>query len=382
VNGPENSIDLFRKTYGMTPDRVFSAPGRINLIGEHTDYNGGLALPVAISERTWVAMGANGERQIRVTSDFSPYSWSISLDAPNGPRNLGWGLYPLGVAWLMHQRFTLPQGFNLAITSTVPVGAGLSSSAALESSTAFGLASYLDADFSPLELALIGQEAENSIVGAPTGLMDQITTIFSQESFATLIDFRTLSISHHAIDLDLADLSLLVIDTRVKHSHSSGEYSARRKECDEASQILGVRHLSDATEEAVYEADTALGPNLSKRAKHVITENERVRRSVSALNRNDLTALGPIFWASHDSLRDDFAVSCHELDVAVSAAYDSGAVAARMTGGGFGGSALAIVPTASVETVITEVEQAFFARSLLRPSLFITSTSEGARRDL
>lgn len=381
MSGVTSVADFYRNTFGLNPVRVFSAPGRINLIGEHTDYNGGLALPVAISERTWVAIGPNRRRDIHVASDFSSRTWSMNLDSEAKPKQLDWALYPLGVAWLMHHRFTLPQGFNLAISSSVPMGAGLSSSAALESATALSLASFLDADISPLELALIGQETENSIVGAPTGLMDQLTTIFSREAFATLIDFTSLAITHHPLDLNSAEMSLLVIDTGVKHSHASGGYGDRRRECDEAREILGVTHLSETNEERIADLSSRLGPTLTARALHIVTENQRVRDTVDALDRGALEALGALFRTSHGSLKDGFAVSCEELDLAVDTAYESGAIAARMTGGGFGGSALALVPSHLIEQVRSGIQRAFSQGGLAQPTIFTTSISDGARRD-
>lgn len=275
--GVQQAEALYREKFGNGPERVFSAPGRVNLIGEHTDYNGGRVLPVAISQRTWVAVGKSSDNNVTAVSDFSPTSWSLPLDSSDSPADQDWGLYPLGVAWLIHRRFGLSHGVNLAISSTVPVGAGLSSSAALEGATALSLASYLDATPSLLDLAKIGQEAENTIVHAPTGLMDQVASLMSVADHATMIDFSDLSISHHRLDLAEHGLTLMVIDTRVKHSHSTGQYGQRRKECDTAREILQVPTLSHATLDQVEAAADRLGDVVYARAKHIVTDNDRVR---------------------------------------------------------------------------------------------------------
>ena len=365
---------------GVVPEKIFSAPGRVNLIGEHTDYNGGLVLPVAISERTWTAISPRQDMLVRVRSDVSSdsFEWDLTASSPTG---LDWALYPLGVAWLLHQHYGLPHGFDISVTSTVPIGAGLSSSAALEAATALALASYIDTDISDLDVALICQKAENTIVGAPTGLMDQVASIFSRENHATLIDFSTMGISHHPIDLGAEGLTLTVIDTQVKHSHATGGYRTRRDECSKALEILGSPTLSDVTLDQLDASSSELGPVLTSRVKHIITENARVRETITHLDKGNLTALGNLFHASHESLRVNYEVSCAELDVAVEESISAGAVAARMTGGGFGGSALAIVPQKSLTTFTSRIVERFEREGFHPPHIFTTSISAGARQE-
>jgi len=371
---------LHRDSWGQSPEKIFSAPGRVNLIGEHTDYNGGLVLPVAISERTWLGVSPRHDAVVSVSSDASADTWEWDLSA-GPPEGVEWGLYPLGVAWLLHKKYGLPHGFALSVTSTVPIGAGLSSSAALEAATALAIASYVDADISPLELALLCQEAENTIVGAPTGLMDQVASIFSRENHATLIDFSTVTISHHPFDLGAADLTLAVIDTQIKHSHATGGYRARRDECAKAVDILGAHSLSEVSAAQLEAASDDLGPVLASRVRHIITENARVRDTIGRLDQGNLTGLGALFAASHDSLRDDYEISCPELDAAVEESYRAGALAARMTGGGFGGSALALVPTTHLSSLISKVSERFVRDGFHPPHIFTTAVSGGARQE-
>ena len=377
-------LDHARTTHldmvGEAPEKIFSAPGRVNLIGEHTDYNGGLVLPVAISERTWVAISPRHDMLVRVRSDVSSdiFEWDLQAHTPTG---LDWALYPLGVAWLLHQAYGLPHGFDISVTSTVPIGAGLSSSAALEAATALALASYIDTDISDLDMALICQRAENTIVGAPTGLMDQVASIFSRENHATLIDFSTMAISHHPLDLGAKGLTLAVIDTQVKHSHATGGYRTRRDECSRALEILGSPTLSDVTPEQLEASASDLGPVLTSRARHIVSENARVRETITHLDNGNLDALGDLFQASHESLRVDYEISCAELDVAVEESVRAGAVAARMTGGGFGGSALAIVPQETLPTLTTHVSERFEREGFHPPHIFTTAISAGARQE-
>ena len=371
---------LHKNSWGQDAEKIFSAPGRVNLIGEHTDYNGGLVLPVAISERTWVAISRREDLVVRVTSDVSDQVWEWDLAATT-PTGLDWALYPLGVAWLLHQAHGLPHGFDISVTSTVPIGAGLSSSAALEAATALALTSYIDTDISDLEVALICQKAENTIVGAPTGLMDQVASIFSRENYATLIDFSTLAISHHPLDLGAEGLVLTVIDTQVKHSHATGGYRTRRDECSRALEILRAPTLSDVTHDQLEAASSDLGPVLTPRVRHIITENGRVRETITHLDNGNLDALGDLFQASHESLRVDYEISCAELDAAVEESVRAGAVAARMTGGGFGGSALAIVPQETLPTLTAQVSKRFEREGFHPPHIFTTAISAGARQE-
>ncbi|MGA8256081.1 MAG: galactokinase [Nocardioides sp.] len=335
------------------------APGRVNLIGEHTDYNGGLCLPITIGHGTTVVARPRDDAMVRLTSHADAQTWE-GLPAYAGPgRVTGWAAYAAGTLWALDQAGIALPGLDLEVTSDLPLGAGLSSSASLEAAVALvawaAAGRVLDAHARDLLVAACIR-AETDVVGAPTGGLDQRAVLESAPGHALLLDFGTDEST--SVPLDLADhgLSLLVVDTRVSHSHADGEYGSRRAECELAAQALGVGQLSDAS--AADVADLA-DPMLRGRARHVLTENDRVRRAVAAVRAGNWTGLGVVLTESHGSMRDDFEISCPELDLVVSTALEAGALGARMTGGGFGGSALALAPIGDVDTVRRAVDRAF-----------------------
>lgn len=393
AEGEERARALFASVYGTAPAGVWSAPGRVNLIGEHTDYNGGLALPIALPHRTYAAVSRRDDDVVRLVSAQEPTGVrEVRLaDAVPGAVT-GWAAYVVGVAWALREAGHAVGGFDLAIDSCVPFGAGLSSSAALEASVAvaldalhgLGLAGAVDAagaatdDAGRSTLAEVCVRAENEMAGAPTGGMDQAASLRARAGHALLLDCLDGSVQHVPFDLAAHGLALLVVDTRAEHSHVSGEYAQRRASCEEAARRLGVGTLREVADDpqAAARALAALaagddGDLLVRRVRHVVDEIARVGEFVTHLGTGDVTGVGPAMDASHDSLRDDYEVSCRELDLAVDTARASGAHGARMTGGGFGGSAIALVDAGAVEGVAQAVADAFAAAGLHAPAFAV-----------
>jgi galactokinase len=354
---------------------VASAPGRVNLIGEHLDYNGGRCLPIALPQRTTVTARPSTEGQLTVTSG------GLSWAGLPGERAEGWAAYVVGVLWSLDVEAAL----DLDLTSTVPIGAGLSSSAALECATAVAVDALLGLGRAREELAAACVRAETEYVGAPTGGLDQTTAVFAQAGHALLLDFADGSREQVRFDPASADLDLLVVDTRVAHELASGRpddggYAARRADCERAARTLGVRKLCEVTDPA--SALTALtDERIRRRVRHVLSEQQRVTELVQALDLGDWAEAGALMTSSHESLRDDFEVSCPELDVTVAAALDAGALGARMTGGGFGGSAIALVPRELGPAVRRAVDAAFSAQGWAAPTFLDARASDGARVD-
>jgi galactokinase len=373
----------FQSLYGKAP-RLFSAPGRVNLIGEHTDYNEGFVLPMAIERRTYVAGAANGTRRIRVKSLTVRQAFEIDLEVP-GPKQRGsWLDYIEGTARALLERGIPVAGADLLIDSDVPTGAGVSASAALE--LAVGLAlSVLGGTAEPdrVKLALAGQAAEHEYVGTLCGIMDQYIASLGREDAALLIDCRSLETT--IVPIQLNDVSVLICDTRVKHELSSSEYNLRRAECLRASSILaqflpGTSSLRDVSVADLERFATELPDVVRRRARHVVTENARTLAAVDALGKGDLHAMGRLMAESHVSLRDDYQVSCQELDVAVEvASAEAGVYGSRMTGGGFGGCTVSFVDNDAVARVSASVKAAFAARGWSEPELFASKACEGAR---
>lgn len=379
-------------TLGPNPDHgVWSAPGRANLIGEHTDYNEGFVLPFAIEHRTSVTASRRNDGIVRVTSTFDPNPIEVDLailptlfDTPeHGVPE--WAAYPLGVAWaalrVTGADTTTLSGLDLAFSSDVPIGAGLSSSAAIEGAAASALNDLWELGLSPLELAKIGRTAENDAVGAPTGIMDQVASMLGRADAATFLDCRTLETESVDLGFDAAGLRLLVIDTRVKHSHATGGYGERRASCELGASVMGVAALRDLTLDDLPRAEDVLDDVTFRRVRHIVTENHRVLETVRTLRENGPLAIGDLLVASHASMRDDFEISTPELDTAVDAALRAGAVGARMTGGGFGGAAIALVADDLVGAVTDAANAAFADRSFTRPHIFTVTPSRGAGRD-
>jgi len=371
----------FSERFAKSP-RVFSAPGRVNLIGEHTDYNDGFVMPIAIERRTYVAAAPRADRRILVRSQNLASEFEFDLDEPARGRRGIWGDYVEGVARVLLARGVALQGAELLIHSEVPAGAGLSASAALEISVGYAL-SALAGSPDPRLIALAGQTAEHEYVGTLCGIMDQYISALALADHALLIDCRSLEPTPVPFELDGA--CLLVCDTRVKHQLASSDYNARRIECEQGRQALArvlpdVRALRDVTSEALSANDSVLSEILRRRCRHVVSENERTLEAAAALRRGDLPAVGRLMVASHRSLQSDFEVSCPELDVAVDAALSSeGVYGARMTGGGFGGSTITLVERSALGPLIERISSRMQAAFGSEPELFATSATGGAR---
>ena len=357
---------------------VWSAPGRANLIGEHTDYNLGFVLPFGIDRRTYAAISLRQDKVCRVASSIDDQVYEIDLFG-KVPREFDWALYPLGIAWIMREHASY--GFDCYISSDVPVGAGLSSSAALECSVSFGLNELWAAGLERLELALIGQRAENEVVGAPTGIMDQTASLMAQPDSAVLIDCRDLSTTIVKLGLSEKNLVVAVIDTGVAHRHSGGGYRSRREACELGAQTLGFDSLRELSSSDLPRAKAELDDLTFRRVRHVITENQRVLDAVDALSSGDLEGLGRLMAESHLSMRDDFEISIGELDLAVETAIETGAIGSRMTGGGFGGSAIAVISKTKLQELEQNCKIAFAIRGYAEPKIFSVTPSQGARRE-
>lgn len=388
AEGAQRARSLFAASFDTDPDGTWSAPGRVNLIGEHTDYNGGLCLPIALPHRTYVAVRRRDDDLVRLVSaqDAGRLREVRLADVAPGAVD-GWPSYVAGVAWALREAGHAVGGFDVAVDSCVPFGAGLSSSAALESAVAvaldathgLGLAGPAGEpdDAGRARLAAACVRAENEIAGAPTGGMDQAASLRARDGHALLLDCLDGSVRHVPFDLAADGLALLVVDTRAAHALVDGQYAARRAACEAAAARLGLGTLREIAPEALDDALASLddgsdeGTVQVRRVRHVVREIARVQAFVALLDADRLRDVGPLMDASHASLRDDYEVSCRELDVAVEAARAAGALGARMTGGGFGGSAIALVEADAVPTVATAVDAAFAAEGLRAPAFSV-----------
>jgi galactokinase len=352
----------------------------VNLIGEHTDYNAGFALPFAI-EQGCVATVEHADRpEVVVTSAQRDESVSALLADLSGV-DAAWAGYPLGVVWSMQQRGIDLPGLRIHLDSSVPPGAGLSSSAALVCSVASAINDLLGLGLSAQELLAITRCAENDFVGAPTGGLDQLAALNCTAGNALLCDMRTLAVRQIPFDLEAAGLAMLVIDTRSGHRHATGEYGARRAACERSARLLDVAALRDVSVEQLPEALASLPDELLRRCvRHVVTENDRVLETVALLEKGEIAAIGPLLTASHASLRDDYRVTIPELDLAVTTALAEGAHGARMTGGGFGGSVIALLDAARADVCAAAVAAAFAQRGFGPPTAFRTAAMPGAHR--
>lgn len=382
IMSARSAADHFKNEFGYEPTGVWSAPGRVNLIGEHTDYNEGFVLPLAIDRRTYAAVGTRSDQLARIASAFTGEVVEFEISQIQRDKVSGWSAYPLGVAWSLIQAGATPQGFDLYVDSNVPVGAGLSSSAAIECSVALALNDLWESGFSREVLAKVGQRAENEIVGAPTGIMDQTASLFGQVDHAVFLDCRTLQAKPTPLALRENGLELLVMDTRVAHRLTDGGYAARRQSCEEAAQLVGVSSLRDLTVAKLEESKHLLSEVAYKRARHVVTENERVIQTVELLSGSGPKSIGQLMIESHASMRDDFQISISELDVAVETALAEGAFGARMTGGGFGGAAIALIESAKVSDLTSVVLEKFRDQGFVKPEIFKVTADEGAKREI
>lgn len=372
--------ELFNEHFRSEPDVIARAPGRVNLIGEHTDYNDGFALPFAINRSTLAAVRLRDDRIIRVATDFAPGVAQTNLDSLDAASSLGWAAYPLGVVWALGEvaeTRSMP-GFDAAFTSDVPIGAGLSSSAAIECAIATALNHLWALGLDRRALAKVGQKAENVVVGAPTGILDQSASMFGARDAAVLLDCRSLDVDPVPLGFDDAKLEVLVIDTRVSHAHVDGGYGARRAACERAAAHLQVAALRDLRLDDLDRARAELDRPAFRRVRHVVTENQRVLDTVERLRTFGPASIGGLLLESHASMRDDYQISTPELDAAVEAAMSKGALGARMTGGGFGGSAIALVNHEHVEDVAESVQRAFRDRGFGAPTPITVRAVPGA----
>ena len=395
--------DAFTAAFGTAPAGVWAAPGRVNVIGEHVDYNGGLCLPFALPHRTYVALSPRDDDRVTVASAQVTDAdsgqglprWEGSLaDVAPGTVD-GWAAYAVGVPWALREDGLPAGGFDAVVDGLVPLGAGLSSSAALECAVAVAVDEVAGlrlggSDEGRARLAAACVRAENDIAGAPTGGMDQAASLRSRAGSALLIDCLDFGVRHVPFDLPAAGLELLVIDTRAHHALTDGQYGSRRAACERAAALLGVRWLREVgpgdLDRAVARLrdgvdDPEEADEMARRLRHVVTEIERVRRTVDLVDAGDLAGVGPLLDASHASLRDDYEVSCTELDVACTAAVRAGALGARMTGGGFGGSAIALVRSGDTDAVAAAVAAAFAAADLAAPAFLRAVPSGPAGRE-
>ncbi len=371
----------FSKQFGSAPEGVWSAPGRVNLIGEHTDYNEGFVLPFAINRRTYAAVSSRSDGIARVASSFTDEVVQIPLTNVSKSAVSGWSAYPLGVAWALIEAGAKPTGFDLYVDSNVPVGAGLSSSAAIECSVAMALNDLWQSNLDRSALAKIGQRAENEIVGAPTGIMDQTASLFGSLDHAVFLDCRSLVAEAIPLGLKQNTLEIVVMDTKVSHRLVDGGYAARRDACEQGASQMGVSSLRDLEVSDLAKAEAVLDPLVFRRVRHVVTENARVLETVELLKSDGPKSIGNLMYASHESMRDDFEISIEELDFAVETAMSVGAVGARMTGGGFGGAAIALIDSSKIEDLKSAVAKAFEANGFKKPELFSVLADAGAKRE-
>ncbi|MEU1126038.1 galactokinase [Streptomyces sp. NPDC005899] len=376
----------FTALYGTAPEGIWAAPGRVNLIGEYTDFNDGFVMPLALPHSARAAVARRTDGVLRLHSTDVPGGVvTLRVDELAPHSGHGWAAYPAGVVWALREAGHPVSGADVQLTSTVPVGAGLSSSAALEVVTALALNDLFELGLTAPELAVLGQRAENAFVGVPCGVMDQMASACCTPGHALHLDTRDLGLRQVPFDLAAQGLRLLVVDTRVKHALGDGAYAERRAGCEAGARALGMATLRDLPYEELGTAlDTlaASGEDESvvRYVRHVVSDNHRVERVIGLLDAGEVRATGPILTEGHVSLRDDLRVSCPELDLVVSSANAAGALGARMTGGGFGGSAIVLVEEGTADQVAKSVSEAFTSAGYATPGVFPAVPSAGARR--
>jgi galactokinase len=367
--------EKFLETFGEEPDLVAAAPGRVNLIGEHIDYSEGFVLPFAIKDRTLVAARKRDDLIVRIAS-VQRRNKIITVDINEVKPGLKgeWERYALGVLWSMGVK----SGVDLLIDGHVPLGAGLSSSAALECAVATAMNHLFDMGFNLEELARLTQKAENQYVGVPCGIMDQSVSLMASRGFALLLDCRDLSTRNIPFDVASHGLELLIIDTQAHHALTDGGYAERRASCESVAAKLSVKSMRELTLAQLDSGRANLSETEYIRARHAITEMTRVLDCVDALGRGDFVKVGQLINQSHRSLRDDYTVSCPELNTAVEASLAAGALGSRMVGGGFGGSAIALIEASKTSHTIKAVERAFADKKFKAPRFFTSLPSQGA----
>jgi galactokinase len=341
--------EAFRRTFGADADLTASAPGRVNLIGEHTDYNGGFVLPTALPQETQAVLARRPDRRVRACSADLGASSFTEFELGAERQTHTWDDYLKGVTWALSERGARLSGFDLLISSTVPIGKGLSSSASLEVAIARALNTAFDLGLSDVDIAMAGHRAETEFVGAPVGIMDQMVCSLGDRTTALFLDASTATFEKIPMP---PDAELGVIDSGIEHSHASGEYRTRRQECEAAAKALGVRWLRDVSPDDLPRIAQLPEP-LNRRARHVVTENARVLAAVDAMRQDAVAALGQLFLQSHASMRDDFNVSLPDIDRLVAiAAAEGDTYGARLTGGGFGGAIVVLCRQGSARSVV------------------------------
>ncbi|WP_018156985.1 galactokinase [Demetria terragena] len=364
-----------------TPDGTWFAPGRINIIGEHTDYNDGFVLPAALAQGATAQVRLRNDDLLRLHAVDLNESCEVRLSEVSPGAGLGWAAYVAGVGWAASQRGLPVPGIDLAVTSNVPVGAGLSSSAALSCVTAQAWNDLAGWGLDGPEIAALGRDAENHIAGAPTGLMDQLASVCGRVGHVLQIDTRTGEIRPVPLDLDRAGLAILVIDSNTPHTHADGEYAERRASCQAAAEALGVPALRDVPIDDVASSLADLPDVLRRRARHVITDSARVKQVSQLLAGGaDPRRIGPLLNASHESMRHDFEITAPTVDLLQETAVSAGAYGARMTGGGFGGCVIALVDAGDVDAIVNACAAAAAAAHHPKPASFIAQIGDGAHR--
>jgi len=371
----------FKQALGRDPPWIAAAPGRVNLIGEHTDYNDGFVFPMAIERYTVVAAAPNGLRQITLRSASVEGVATVDLTQPLRPGPKGhWANYPRGVIAGFLARGLTPVGFDAVINSTVPLGGGLSSSASLEVATATLLEAVTGRKLDPVEKALLCQKAEHDYAGMPCGIMDQFISTLGRENHLLLLDCR--SRRFELVPMADPSVAVLITNTNVKHELTGSEYPTRRRQCETAATALGVPALRDASAALLEQNQNRLEEVIFRRARHVIGEIARTAQAADAVRRRNWAQVGRLMFASHDSLREDYEVSCAELDAVVEIARDlgpaGGVIGCRMTGGGFGGCTVALVETRAVEAVMQKIRADYARKTGLEPTMFVTRPAQGA----
>lgn len=367
----------FQARFGYAPARVVWAPGRVNLIGEHTDYNEGFVLPAAIDRGVYLAVAPRRDRNVSVHALNFHDATAFSLDHLQRDSTHRWSNYLQGVALILQERGYALRGMDAVLWGDLPIGASLSSSAALQVAAAVAFKTLRDLALPLEQIPALCQRAENDFVGVQCGIMDQFAVTFGQREHALFLDCRTLAHQHVPIP---SDLKIVVCDTRKPRALAASAYNQRRQECEQGARFFGVAALRDVSVEIFHARETELSETIRRRVRHVVTENQRVREMVAALERGDLKTVGALMAASHQSLRDDYQVSVRELDVMVELAQaHAGCVGARMTGAGFGGAALALVHQDAAETFANQISAAYQAATGVEPQLLVTRAQDGVR---